>query len=97
MTWEYELRPKKIQAFQLTYDRSIGKDTVPIWFAKALKDGVIRHSVTLDMPTSQYAEIITPDGTLTAEANDYIILDNGNFFPCAPNIFELTYQKKELK
>ena len=39
-------------------------------------------------------EIDTLEGTMTASKGDYIIKGvHGEFYPCKPDIFELTYEK----
>ena len=39
-------------------------------------------------------EIDTLEGTMTASVGDYIIKGvHGEFYPCKPDIFELTYEK----
>ena len=41
---------------------------------------------------SDKLEIATPEGNLTASIGDYIIRGiKGEFYPCKPDIFELTY------
>jgi len=43
---------------------------------------------------SCYIEIVTLEGTMTAEENDWIIRGiKGEFYPCKPDIFEKTYEK----
>lgn len=38
--------------------------------------------------------IETPEGTMCAVLNDYIIKGvKGEFYPCKPDIFEMTYEK----
>jgi hypothetical protein len=41
-----------------------------------------------------YLEIITLEGIMIAQQGDYIIKGvKGEFYPCKPDIFELTYDK----
>ena len=41
-------------------------------------------------------KIPTLEGTMDARVDDYIIKDiKGEFYPCKPDIFELTYEKVE--
>jgi len=41
-----------------------------------------------------YLEIITLEGIMIAQQGDYIIKGvKGEFYPCKPDIFELTYEK----
>lgn len=41
-----------------------------------------------------YMEIVTLEGTMKAMPGDYIIKGvKGEFYPCKPDIFELTYEE----
>lgn len=41
-----------------------------------------------------YVEIETKEGTMKADKNDWIIKGvQGEFYPCKPDIFEMTYEK----
>ena len=43
-----------------------------------------------------YIEIETLEGTMRAELGDYIIKGvQGEFYPCKPDIFEMTYEEVE--
>jgi len=43
---------------------------------------------------SCYIEIVTLEGTMIAEENDWIIRGiKGEFYPCKPDIFEATYEE----
>jgi len=43
---------------------------------------------------TDYLSINTLEGTMTANINDYIIKGvKGEFYPCKPDIFALTYDK----
>jgi hypothetical protein len=40
-----------------------------------------------------YVEIVTLEGTMRADKNDWIIKGvKGEFYPCKPDIFEATYE-----
>jgi len=42
---------------------------------------------------SAYIDIETPEGTMTACLDDYVIKGvQGEFYPCKPGIFETTYE-----
>lgn len=41
-----------------------------------------------------YLEIVTLEGVMRASKGDYIIKGiSGEFYPCKPDIFEMTYEK----
>ena len=45
-------------------------------------------------PLKAQAFIATLEGTMTADAGDWIIKGvKGEFYPCKPNIFEATYEQ----
>ncbi len=45
-------------------------------------------------PSGSYLQIKTLEGIMTAIPGDYIIKGvKGEFYPCKPDIFELTYDK----
>ena len=46
--------------------------------------------------TGAYAQILTLEGAVYAAAGDWIIRGvKGEFYPCKPDIFELTYEPVE--
>lgn len=43
-----------------------------------------------------YLEIPTLEGVMRASVNDWVIKGvRGEFYPCKPDIFEMTYEKEE--
>ncbi len=49
---------------------------------------------TKDNPTGCYLQIYTLEGIHTAIVRDWIIKGvKGEFYPCKPDIFEMTYEK----
>ena len=43
--------------------------------------------------TPHYIDIVTLEGTMRADLNDWIIQGvAGEFYPCKPDIFEMTYE-----
>ena len=47
-------------------------------------------------PSQGIIKIPTLEGVMEASLNDYIIKGiNGEFYPCKPDIFDLTYEKVE--
>lgn len=90
---EFRKKPVVIEAFKLTYEAAMGKERVPEWAVEATNTGVIKVNVTEKLHGSQFAEIKTLEGTMTANANDWIIKGiKGEFYPCKPDIFEATYE-----
>ena len=50
-----------------------------------------------DNPSGHYLQIDTLEGVMTAIVGDWIIKGiKGEFFPCKPGIFEMTYEAVEL-
>ena len=77
---KYRKKPVVIEAHQLTNGNC---DQVAEWCNGLLVDAV--------QPTIQ---IMTLEGIMTARCGDYIIKGvEGEFYPCAPNIFEKTYDE----
>lgn len=69
-------KPVVVEAFQLTEDNS---KTISDWCNGLLVNGNI--------------QIMTLEGVMTARNKDYIIKGvHGEFYPCAPAIFEKTYE-----
>jgi len=85
---KYIKKPIVIEAIQLTWDN---------WneicdFVDVPKNG---RGVEDDMPKIAM-EIYTLEGTHKANENDWIIKGvKGEFYPCKPDIFEMTYEKVE--
>ncbi len=85
---KYRKKPIVIEAHRL------GDDGWPdsIW------QGVIDNKIILDMSGYKstgkgHASIRTLEGWMRAEAGDYIIRGvQGEFYPCKPDIFEMTYE-----
>ena len=90
----YKKIPVVVEAFK------IGIDNMPDWFF----DEVVKKNIILkskyskldpfEFDDSIYCEIKNPKGNATGNNGDYIIKDEkGDFYPCKPDIFELTYDK----
>lgn len=77
----FRKKPVEIEAVQLpTTD-------APSWLADAMDEG------TVTLYTSGRASITTLEGTMQADAGDWIIQDvKGELYPCKPDIFEATYE-----
>lgn len=87
---KYRKKPVVIEAIQYTEKTEF---EIVQW-----SEGVVIPSPVLepteDNPTGRYLQIVTLEGIMTANINDYIIKGvKGEFYPCKPDIFELTYEK----
>jgi len=75
-------KPVEVEAFQLTQDN-----------AEVLSNWCNGLLVKRDDNFEAYIQILTLEGVMTARVNDYIIKGvAGEFYPCAPAIFEQTYE-----
>ena len=93
---KFRKKPVVIEAFQLTYEMAKGEAPCPIWFADAVKKDDVKVFVTDKIHGSQYSEIKTLEGVMTANVKDYIIQGvQGEIYPCKPEIFEKTYELVE--
>lgn len=89
----FRKKPVIIQAFQLTYEMAQGDSPCPVWFAEAVLKKDVKVFVTDKIHGSQYCQIKTLEGVMTANRNDYIIRGvQGEIYPCKPDIFEATYE-----
>ena len=80
----YRKKPVVIEAVQFD-----GTDTSVDWILPQLKSGKIGRA------TSKLF-ISTLEGTMEANVGDYVIRGvMGEFYPCKPDIFEMTYEKIE--
>jgi len=89
---KYRKKPVVIEAFQYGLT---DKSDLPLWAKDAMSRDLIK-------PFSQYggsmrwAEIETLEGTMRANVGDYIIKGvKGEFYPCKPDVFEMTYELVE--
>ena len=85
----YQKKPVIIEAMP------VGKGfPIPHTFVKAMETGVIKECV--DNETKEFIgfSIETLEGTMQASLGDYIICGvKGDFYPCKPDIFEMTYEQ----
>lgn len=86
---QYRKRPVVVEAMR--YGTNNG------WQIRAWsKSAVIESPVldpTPDNPTGHYLQILTLEGMMSAGVGDWIIRGvKGEFYPCKPDIFELTYE-----
>ena len=81
---QYRKKPIEIEAFQWTGDEYQLED--PVWIVDLIEEG----KVTINYP-NMFIE--TLEGTMKADAGDYIIRGvKGEVYPCKPDIFETTYE-----
>ena len=91
---KFRKKPVEIEAFQLTWKVVKGQEPVPEWFIKAMDEGVAKVWIHRQIEETQYAEIKTLEGTMIANAQDWIIQGvSGEIYPCKPDIFNKTYNK----
>ena len=78
---KYRKKPVVIEAVQFD-----GTDESIEWLLPQLTSGEIGRN-------SQGVYIKTLEGVMKADIGDYIIKGiNGEFYPCKPDIFEMTYE-----
>ena len=86
---QYRKKPVVIEAMQ------ISKNTE--YAVLAWSEGKVYASPVLepgdDNPSGKYWQINTLEGVMIANPNDYIIRGvKGEYYPCKPDIFEMTYE-----
>ena len=89
---QYRKKPVVVEAMQFQVHKG--------WQVEQWSDGNAINSPILepsdDDPTGEYLQIKTPEGVMTAIPGDYIIKGvKGEFYPCKPDIFEMTYEEVE--
>ena len=84
-----------IEAFQLNERGLIAED----WFWDAVtRNDIITHCFGKHYPDPAWCEIKTLEGTMIANAGDYIIQGvNGEIYPCKADIFQKTYTEDNTK
>lgn len=92
---KYRKKPVIIDAFQLNTRGLIEEE----WFWDAVNEGIIiTHYFGKYQSKDAYCYIKTLEGTMRANAGDYIIKGvNGEIYPCKPDIFEKTYELADDK
>ena len=81
---KYRKKPVVIDAVQFD-----GTDESVEWLLPQLKSGAIGRN-------SRQLFIKTLEGVMEASIGDYIIKGiKGEFYPCKPDIFHMTYEKEE--
>jgi hypothetical protein len=86
----YRKKPVEIEAMQISEQTEF--EIVKWSEGKVYTSPVLEP--TENNPKGVYWQIQTLEGTMTASPGDYIIKGiKGEFYPCKPDIFELTYDK----
>lgn len=91
MVKKYKKKPVVIEAIQ--WDGSNVWDVLEfIGKHESIKD--MSDGDIYEMITHEGLKIFTLEGTMKADAKDFIIKGvKGEFYPCKPDIFEKTYEK----
>lgn len=88
---KYRKKPVVIEAFKWTGDENQTED--PQWIVDAIKNGTVHiygsgHSLHMGLRTRE--------GNIAAIPGDYVIRnEQGEIYPCKPDIFERTYEDAE--
>ena len=92
---KFRKKPVVIEAFQLNERGLIEED----WFWDAVtRNDIITHCFGKHYPDPAWCEIKTLEGTMIANAGDYIIQGvNGEIYPCKADIFQKTYTEDNTK
>ena len=92
---KYRKKPVVIDAFQLNERGLVGED----WFWDAVSENtIITHDFGKFHPGPAWCEIKTLEGTMIANAGDYIIQGvHGEIYPCKADIFQKTYTEDKPK
>lgn len=92
---KFRKKPVVIEAFRLNERGLIGEDC--FWDAVTRND-IITHCFGKHYPDPAWCEIKTLEGTMIANAGDYIIQGvNGEIYPCKADIFQKTYTEDKPK
>ena len=87
---QYRKKPVVIDAIQYTGHN--GHEIYNISGKKVVESPVLEP--TQNNPTGAYLQIKTLEGMMTAIVGDWIIKGvQSEFYPCKPDIFELTYEE----
>lgn len=84
----------------LSYTEGIGPQSWNNYKGGEIYQWLIDNKVTFHMdqkdPGPAYLVITTLEGEMKADVGDWIIKGvKGEFYPCKPDIFEMTYEKVE--
>ena len=92
---KFRKKPVVIEAFRLNERGLIAED----WFWDAVtRNDIITHCFGKHEPDPAWCEIKMLEGTMIANAGDYIIQDaHGEIYPCKADIFQKTYTEDKPK
>ena len=92
---KFRKKPVVIEAFRLNERGLIAED----WFWDAVtRNNIITHCFGKHEPDPAWCEIKTLEGTMIANAGDYIIQGvHGEIYPCKADIFQKTYTEDKRK
>ena len=92
---KFRKKPVVIEAFRLNERGLIAED----WFWDAVtRNDIITHCFGKHYPDPAWCEIKTLEGTMVANAGDYIIQGvHGEIYPCKTDIFQKTYTEDKPK
>jgi len=92
---KFRKKPVIIEAFRLNERGLVAED----WFWDAVtRNDIITHCFGKHEPDPAWCEIKTLEGTMIANAGDYIIQGvNGEIYPCKADIFQKTYTEDNTK
>lgn len=92
---KFRKKPVVIDAFRLNERGLIAEN----WFWDAVtRNDIITHCFGKHDPDPAWCEIKTLEGTMIANAGDYIIQGvNGEIYPCKADIFQKTYTEDKPK
>ena len=92
---KFRKKPVVIEAFRLNERGLIVED----WFWDAVtRNDIITHCFGKHEPDPAWCEIKTLEGTMIANAGDYIIQGvHGEIYPCKADIFQKTYTEDKPK
>ena len=86
---KYRKKPVVIEAIQYTGDNI----HVVMDFVKKLSDKDNNECMIYNVIAGNEYSIMTLEGNMKISKNDYVIRGvQGEFYPCKPDIFELTYE-----
>lgn len=89
---QYRKKPIVVEALQLVHSPYVFIDYLT---SKGIDIGSIVQNYGVD-EMGIYVYIKTLEGVMRASEGDYIIKGiHGEFYPCKPDIFELTYDKED--
>ena len=92
---KFRKKPVVIEAFRLNERGLVAED----WFWDAVtRNDIITHCFGKHEPCPAWCEIKTLEGTMIANAGDYIIQGvHGEIHPCKADIFQKTYTEDKPK